>query len=178
MRIALRKGPYLIASAVTILVAFYFIGESILASKIEKAIPIEVQWAFDVHNLDDQFIFKATLGKFPAMDMNLFLEPNMKIKLNGEVLKTYFTIVGNHSTGNIELKINFSDFNVEVPSGDGQRKNKLLFAIADVFIKKESDSSKDDFREISKKDIERDPTKSVFNFLWLNVKAALIGIMT
>lgn len=139
---------------------------------------IEVQWVFNVHKLDDQFKFKATLGKLPAMDMNPFLEPNMKIKLNGELLKTYFTIDGYHSTGNIELKMNFTDFNVEVLSGDGQRKNKFLSAIADVFIKKESDSSKDDFREISKKDVERDPTKSVFNFLWQNIKVALIGVMT
>lgn len=65
---------------------------------------IEVQWVFNVHKLDDQFKFKATLGKLPAMDMNPFLEPNMKIKLNGELLKTYFTIGGNHSTGNIDMK--------------------------------------------------------------------------
>lgn len=143
-----------------------------------KQTPIDVQWAFNVHNLDDQFVFKATLGKLPAMDMNPFSEPNLKIKLNGELLKTYFTIDGNHSTGNIDLKMNFSDFNVEILSGDGQRKNKVLSAIADIFIKKDSDSSEDDFREISKDDVERDPTKSVFNFLWQNIKAALIGVMT
>ncbi|HTO14451.1 MAG TPA: hypothetical protein VLZ83_01710 [Edaphocola sp.] len=143
-----------------------------------KQTPIEVQWAFDVHNLDDQFIFKAVLGKLPAMDMNPFSQPNLKIKLNGELLKTYFTIGGNHSTGNIDMKMSFSDFNVEVLSGDGQRKNKVLSAIADIFIKRDSDSSEDDFREISKNEVERDPTKSVFNFLWQNVKAALIGVMT
>ncbi len=76
------------------------------------------------------------------------------------------------------MKMSFSDFNVEVLSGDGQRKNKVLSVIADIFIKKDSDSSEDDFREISKSEVERDPTKSVFNFLWQNVKAALIGIMT
>lgn len=143
-----------------------------------KQTPIEVHWAFDVHNLDDHFLFKAALGKLPAMDMNPFSEPNLKVKLDGELLKTYFTVDGNYRTSQIDLKMDYTDFNVDILTGDGQRTNKFLSAIADIFIKKDSESSEDAYREISKSDIERDPTKSVFNFLWQNIKAALFGVMT
>lgn len=143
-----------------------------------KQTPINVHWTFDVHNLNDHFVFKANIDKLPATNMNPFMEPNLKVKLEGEVLKTYFTIDGNHTQGNIDFKIDYEDFKIDVLKKDGRHKNKLLSAVANIFIKKNSETSESEFREVTKKDIERDPTKSVFNFLWLNIQAALLAVMT
>jgi len=143
-----------------------------------KSTPINVQWSFDVNNVNDHFVFKADVGKLPAKDLNSFSEPNLKVKFEGELLKTYFTIDGNFHDSNVALKTNYDDFKVEVLEKDGKEKNKLLSAIANLFIKNDSDKEPDDFREGSKKNVERDKTKSVFNFLWLNARAGLLNAMT
>ncbi len=143
-----------------------------------KSTPINVNWYFDVNNVNDQFIFKAEVGRLPAQDLNPFSEPNLKVMFEGELLKTYFTIDGNFQNSTVDLRTNYDDFKVAVLDKDGKGKNKFLSAIANLFIKKDTEKSDDNFREGYKTDIERDKTKSVFNFLWLNARAGLLSAMT
>jgi hypothetical protein len=139
--------------------------------------PLKVEWDFDVNDTSDTFIFKADLGKMPAERMNLFTQPNLKVQLVGEVLQTYFTMQGNPNQSRIDLKLKYDNFEVKVLDKKGQKINKFLSSIANLFIKKDSETSEDDFRE-AYAEVERDKTKSVFNFLWLNVKAGLLEAMT
>jgi hypothetical protein len=113
----------------------------------------------------------------PAERMNLFTQPNLKVQLVGEVLQTYFTMQGNPNQSRIDLKLKYDNFEVKVLDKKGQKINKFLSSIANLFIKKDSETSEDDFRE-AYAEVERDKTKSVFNFLWLNVKAGLLEAMT
>lgn len=140
--------------------------------------PINVNWYFDMNNLNDHFIFKAEIGKLPAEDLNKFATPNLNVKFEGELIKTYFTIDGNVNTSNVSLKANYDDFKVAVLEKDGKDKNRLLSAVANLFIKKSSEKESDNFREGSKFEIERDKTKSVFNFVWMNVSAGLLSALT
>jgi hypothetical protein len=139
--------------------------------------PLKVEWDFDVNDISDTFIFKADLGKMPAERMNLFTQPNLKVQLEGEVLQTYFTLQGNPNQSRIDFKLKYDNFEVKVLDKKGQKINKFLSSIANLFIKKDSETSEDDFRE-AYAEVERDKTKSVFNFLWLNVKAGLLEAMT
>ncbi len=139
--------------------------------------PISVDWSFDVQNQNDQFLFKADVGPLVADKMNSFTEPNLKIRLEGHTNKTYFTIDGNNETSKIDMKINYSDFKVSILRKDGKRKNKVLSAIANIFISKNSEKKDDNYREGSA-EAARNNTKSVFNFLWISVKNALLKTMT
>lgn len=139
--------------------------------------PLKVEWNFDVNDTSDTFIFKADLGRMPAERMNLFTQPNLKVQLVGEVLQTYFTMQGNPNQSRIDLKLKYDNFEVKVLDKKGQKINKFLSSIANLFIKKDSETSEDDFRD-AYAEVERDKTKSVFNFLWLNVKAGLLEAMT
>ena len=140
--------------------------------------PIKVNWEFDVNDVNDAFVFKADIKKLPSPDLNPFSQPNLKVQLEGELLHTYATISGDANSSRVNMRAKYDDFKVVILDKEAKKKNKVLSAIANIFIKKDSDSSEDGFRESFKEDIERDKTKSIFNFLWLNLKAGLASIMT
>lgn len=139
--------------------------------------PIAVDWSFDVQNKSDQFLFKGEVGPLVADKMNTFTEPNLKVRLNGHTNKTYFTIDGNNDTSKTDMKISYSDFKVTVLQKDGEKKNKFLSAIVNIFISKDSEKKNDNYREGTAV-ATRDKTKSIFNFLWISVKNALLNSMT
>jgi hypothetical protein len=104
--------------------------------------PISVDWSFDIHNKYDAFLFKGTIGSMVTDKMNSFTEPNLLVRLEGRTNKTYFTIDGNNETSKTDIKIRYSDFKVMVLQKDGRKKNKVLSAIANIFISKNSKKKK------------------------------------
>lgn len=150
---------------------------SVQAIFMEKT-PIDVDWYFNSYDLDDKFVFKAKMGRLNAESMNQFMEPNLNIQLNGEIKQTYFIINGNDNTSNIDLKIKYDDFNVELLKDKTKKKNKFLSSIINIFVSKDSEDVSGDFRKGRKEDVERVKNKSVFNYLWINIKEGLLNAMT
>src|SRR5690606_17654673 len=72
--------------------------------------PIKVDWTFNVADPNDEFVFKADIGNLAANHMNQFMEPNLNVKLNGEVNQTFFTINGNDHASIIDLKLKYDNF--------------------------------------------------------------------
>lgn len=140
--------------------------------------PIMVNWNFDVNDVNDAFVFKADIGRLPAPDLNPFSKPNLKVLLEGELNRTYATISGDVNTSRINMRTKYDDFKVNILNKEGKKKKKVFSAIANFLIKKSSDQSEDGYRESFKDNIERDKTKSIFNFLWMNLKAGLVSVMT
>ncbi len=134
--------------------------------------PLSVDWSFDVQDINDRFVFKAYVGAMEAEKMNQFTEPNLKVRLEGQTNKTYFTIDGNDDNSKTDLKINYSDFKVTVLQKDGKNKNKFLSSVVNIFVSKDSKKQEDKFKE-GQGEATRDKTKSVFNQLWISVKSAL-----
>lgn len=143
-----------------------------------KSTPIHVNWYFDVNNVNDHFIFKADIGNLPAQDLNPFSKPNLNVEFEGELSKTYMTVDGNAYNSNVDFRANYDEFKVSVLEKDGKDKNSFLSVVANLFIKKDSNEASDDFREGSKENVERDNTKSIFNFVWLNARAGLLSVLT
>ena len=139
--------------------------------------PFTTDWSFDVNNTNDTFLFKADVGSLPAEDINSFTGPNLKVQLEGEANKTYFTIDGNNTASQVDLKINYDKFKINVLNKKGDKKNGFLSAIANIFVSKDSDKSEGDFREGSG-EVKRDKTKSFFNYLWLNAEKGLKSSLT
>lgn len=148
----------------------------VTADFMEKT-PLSVDWSFDVQNKNDHFSFNAEVGSLVAEKMNSFTEPNLKVRLEGRTNKTYFTIDGNNETSTTNMKISYSAFKVTILQKDGERKNKLLSAIANIFISKDSEKKNDFYRE-GTVESTRNKTQSVFNFLWISVKNGLTKSMT
>lgn len=137
--------------------------------------PIAVQWNF---NAQDHFIFKADIGTLQAQKLNQFTEASLNTRVSGSLDKTYFSIDGNSSTSDIDLKINYEDFEVIVLNKNGNEKNKFFSAIVNLFISKKSDEENSQFKNGNKENVERDKTKSIFNFIWKNVSSALLDALT
>ncbi|WP_405572102.1 hypothetical protein [Winogradskyella sp. Asnod2-B02-A] len=135
--------------------------------------PLEVNWNFKVADTTDQFVFKGDLGWFKAAQMDQFTQPNLNVDLNGELKQTYFTISGNPRISRIDLKIKYDDFEISILKKGEIEKNKLLSTIVNLFVSEDSEEEKRNFRYGQADTIERDTTKSVFNFIWLNLKGGL-----
>lgn len=134
---------------------------------------LKVNWSFNVNNLADQFVFKADLGLLKASQMNQFMEPNLNIRLNGELQKTYFTIDGNTNTSIIDLKTKYQNFDVTVLKDNGKEKNKLLSSIVNLLVSSDSKDQADNFKKATVKDIQRIKHKSIFNFIWISIRSGL-----
>lgn len=139
---------------------------------------LEVDWSFKVADTTDQFVFKADLGFLKAAQMDQFTQPNLNVDLNGELKQTYFTISGNPIAARIDLKMKYDDFEVAVLKKDGREKNKFLSGLANLFVSEDSEEEKKLYRYGQAENVERNVTKSVFNFVWLNIKDGLLSAMT
>ncbi|MEM5565175.1 hypothetical protein WNY78_08665 [Psychroserpens sp. AS72] len=139
--------------------------------------PLKVNWNFDVKDVNDAFVFKADLGMLKAESLNQFMQPNLNIKLEGELAKTYFTIDGTANTSIVNLKTNYDQFDVIILREDGKEKNKFLSGLVNLFISKNSNDESNDFRASDTVTLERDKTKSIFNFVWKNAQSGLLSAM-
>ena len=139
--------------------------------------PFSAVWRFDVQNINDDFLFEGKVGHLEAKNMNTFTAPNMNVRLEGQANQTYFTIDGNNDTSQTTMKISYSDFRVNLLRSDGEKKNKVISALVNIFVSKNSEKKNELYREVSAP-ATRDKTKSVFNFLWISVRNALQKILT
>ena len=142
-----------------------------------KNTPLKANWEFDTTNKNDQFIFKAEIGSLKASDLNTFMKPNLKVQLEGITNKTYFTISGTNNTSKIDMRMSYDNFKVNILNKNGNKKNKFLSAIANIFIKENSKNNNQEFRDGSGV-ASRDKTKSFFNYLWLNIRSGLLNTLT
>ncbi len=76
------------------------------------------------------------------------------------------------------MRLNYDNFKVDILNADGKKKNKVLSALANLFIVKHSNRAEDGFRESNKEGIERDHTKSIFNYIWISIKSGLVSVLT
>ncbi|KAB1071879.1 YdgA family protein [Tamlana haliotis] len=145
-------------------------------SKFMDEALLKTDCEFDVNNVYDRFLFKGNLGKFHAVNMNQFLVPNLNVKFKGILYHTYFTIDGTANHSSIHLKTKFDGLHVSILRNHKHhhKKNRVLSAIANIFVSKTSKKGDSPFAEAVRHNVKRDKTKSVFNFLWLNVKDGLI----
>ncbi|PKA82459.1 hypothetical protein ATE92_0589 [Ulvibacter sp. MAR_2010_11] len=142
-----------------------------------KNTPFHVAWNFDVNDPADTFIFKATIGKLAAEKLNTFTEPNLRVLLEGEADKTFFTVSGDKNMSHVDLKIKYDEFKVSVVNEDGRRKKWLTSMLANIIIKKNSDNDGDPFRH-GNGEIVRTKNKSFFNYIWLNAEKGLKSAVT
>lgn len=142
-----------------------------------KTTPLHVDWSFNVANTSDAFTFKGSLGKLPSDDLNTFTKPNLNVAFSGMTEQTYFTISGDNTASQIDMRMKYEDFQVEILRKNGKGKNKIVSAIANLFIKKNSTGNGSVYREGSAS-ATRDKTKSIFNYIWLNIRSALLTTLT
>ena len=138
--------------------------------------PIRLDWSFQVNTPSDNFIASGEIKNFKSNTLNSFLESSLRAKAKGTINRLYFTIGGNAFNSSGDIKMRYEDFEFSVLKKNRLGVNKLLTFLGNLFINDGSKSDEDGFR-YGDIEVERDPTKSFFNYLWMNVKEGMVNTM-
>ncbi|MBW2962464.1 hypothetical protein [Mesonia aestuariivivens] len=137
---------------------------------------LSVDWRFKVNNKRDLFTIKGSVFKIPESSINSFFVPAFGMRTLGEVEELYFNFKGDKDQARGELKIAYNDFKVEVLKKDSAQKNNFLSALVNVVVKK--NSRKNGETITNPKNIERNKTKSFWNYFWTCLQAGLREAIT
>ncbi|GEM_PF-182751 len=131
--------------------------------------PMQVNWNMNTANHNDAFTISGTVGSLPASRVNAFVEPYLKIRTTGTIQKMDFDFHGNKHGLDGTFKMKHKNLKVSILKGSGE-KNKLLSAVANVFVRSTSDKYPE---SVVVDDVERDPAKSFFNLFWKGIEEGL-----
>jgi len=141
-----------------------------------KNSPMDATWSFDINQINDAFTFVGHLGKLEASDMNVFIAPLINVKLEGEIIETYFDITGDYNQSVINISQDYDNIKVDI-FNKKKKKRKALSEIANVFINDDSEVDGQIFHNVTA-NASRDKTKSFFNYLARNLKSSLLIMFT
>ncbi|MFD1094242.1 hypothetical protein [Salegentibacter chungangensis] len=133
--------------------------------------PLEVNWNMDVSDLNDRFRISGKMGRLSAAGMNEFLKPAMNIEAKGDIADMSFNYTGNNTVANGKMKLRYYDFKVEVLRKNSEKKNKILSAIANLFVNNEAVNEELVHKNIK---VKRDKTKSFWNYFWKCIRAGAL----
>lgn len=137
-----------------------------------KTATLTADWRFNPQKTEDSFHFQAKISRLDANRANVFTEPNLFVKMKGRIDLVFLNIHGNRSVSHTDFAISYHDLKVELLNKRGKDKLKVISAIANIFVRKDSESTEGKLQEVKVK-VERDQTKSIFNFLWKNTLEGL-----
>ncbi|MCM4155354.1 hypothetical protein DHD80_04975 [Gramella sp. AN32] len=139
--------------------------------KILEVATITADWEFLINDTSDNFTISGYMGGLRAEAINQFLRPALNIEASGNITNLYYNFKGNNYNANGEIKLDYKNFKVEVLRKNGKGKNKVVSAIANLIIRNKAVNEKRNYKEIS---VERDTSKSFWNFLWKCVKTGAL----
>ena len=136
---------------------------------------LQLNWAFKVNNRSDWFSVSGNMGALSAQNMNTFLTPGMNVKAKGDITSMIFNFSGNRNVATGGLNIAYKDFKIEVLKNDGTEKSGFLTTIANIFVKHNGESGENVNKGL---EIERNKTKSFWNYLWSCIKKGALKTFT
>ena len=131
--------------------------------------PMKVKWSFDTANTTDAFEISGNISDLPASGINPFIEPYLKIRAVGTISDLIFNFKGNYNGLNGTLNMKHQDLKIAIFKQTGE-KNKLLSAIANVFVRTNSGKYPE---SVPVDQVKRDKTKSFFNLFWKGIEEGL-----
>lgn len=135
---------------------------------------LEVDWKFNVLDKSDGYNIRGRIFDFPAERLIPFTKPYMNAEIKGDLDEVYFNFTGNdkHATG--DFAINYDNLKVKIfRKDDRKKKNKILTAIANLFVKKDTK----DKVTTAEVELDRIREKSFYNFLWRSLAEGLKKIL-
>ncbi|SDM19851.1 hypothetical protein [Kriegella aquimaris] len=146
-------------------------------AKLMNEAQLKLNWSFEDPSKNDRFRASGVVKDFKAASINDFLTSNLRARAKGTVNELYFTVSGNAISSKGDMKMKYENFEFSVLKKDRLGINKFLTTIGKLFINDGSKTAADGFR-YGVIDVERDPTKSFFNYLWINVQDGTLSTIT
>jgi hypothetical protein len=143
-------------------------------ARFMAAAPLKIQWSFNVLDKMDSFHIKGSVKDLPAENLEPFVKPYMNLSAKGVLDEIYFDFHGNDDGSKGSFGINYDDLKFTVyKKNDQRKKNKLLTAVAKIFIKKDTNE------KVKHADIEvaREKDKSFYNLFWKSIADGLKKIL-
>ena len=140
-----------------------------VACRFMDAAPFNVDWSFNVLDKSEKFRIIGHIRDFPSKALIPFTKPYVNAEFEGKLDEVRFDFTGNDNGTSGTFSLEHSNFKVNVLKKDGKEKNKLVSAIANIFVKKDS-NEKPKKVDVS---VEREKDKSFFNLLWKSVSDGL-----
>ena len=137
-----------------------------------KTSPVLFRWNFNPHHTKDKFEFYGELGLMHMRDLNAFTEPTMNTDLSGTINAFNFEVKGNRIRSNTLLNVNYNNLQVHLIDKKTKKKRKLLSSIINLFVSKKSKNKELPYKQIEV-EVEREQTKSFFNYMVVNIKAGM-----
>ncbi|WP_224488150.1 hypothetical protein [Robertkochia flava] len=145
----------------------------VFTAKIMEEGIVQGMGAFPVYAADNRFRLSIHLSNLHYHRLNAFTSPNMNVVNRGLIKDAFITLNGNENNAKGNVLMAYKDYKVSIMDKKGVKEKKLLSAVANVIIKKENDSGKQETFEV-----ERNKERSFFNYLWLGIQKALLTAMT
>ncbi|RXG14616.1 hypothetical protein DSM03_105152 [Leeuwenhoekiella aestuarii] len=142
-----------------------------------KSSPMSLDWNFDINDPQDKFYVKGSLSKLPVANLESFTSPNLGVEMSGDLEHTYFTIYGDNYSSHIDMQMTYDEFKVNIMNQEKKKKKWFASTIANIFIAKTSKNEDGGFKE-GAGEVNRNQTKSFFNYLWLNLKEGMLKTVT
>src|SRR5690625_6469863 len=90
---------------------------------------LTADWRFDPQEINDAFHFQAKISHLDATRANAFTEPNLFVKIEGEIDELYLNIYGNKRTSMTDIAISYHELKVELMNKKGKGKRRIISAI-------------------------------------------------
>ncbi len=136
------------------------------------AAPLKAYWVFGVQDTEDTFTFKGELHNFPLQQLNPFTGPYADTELTGTMNSLYFSIYGDPHSAEMDMRSRYDDVKIYLLKSDTNQRKKLVSALVNIFVNRDSKQKDVDYDVISVT-VERDSTKSPWNFIYKNIEAGL-----
>ncbi|GGX04859.1 hypothetical protein GCM10007384_03100 [Aquimarina muelleri] len=140
----------------------------------EAAVALDLR--FKTETTQDNFTASGSFKNFTSKSINSFLENNLRSRAKGKVSEAYFTISGNDKRSIGDMKMKYQDFEFVILKKDALKINKTFTALANLLVNDGSKTDSNGYR-FGKIEIERDQTKSFFNFLWISIRDGLKDVV-
>ncbi len=137
--------------------------------KFFEVSPMSVRWNMNTADHADNFSIAGNFSNLPAVRINQFVEPYLKIRTTGTIQDLKFDFKGNKNGIGGKVNMQHKDFKVSILKQDGG-KNKILSSVANIFVKT---NSGDYPQSVVVEGVKRDPTKSFFNLFWKGIEEGL-----
>lgn len=128
---------------------------------------VTLNWEFDVSNLQDEFQVNGSFAGIEAAAINPFMKPAMNVETEGKIESLFYNFYGNKHEANGDMKLAYRDFKISILKDGEEEKKSFLSGLVNLILKNDvvdEDVSQENIN------VERDKTKSIWNFFWLCIR--------
>ncbi len=137
---------------------------------------LNVRFRFPVSAADNHWEVTGRLGATDMKAFNRAIEPLMNARItSGRIKSIDFAITGTLARSHTDMTMAYNDLQVEFLDKHDRKRGFLTFLVDDVLIR--SDNPGRDGRgklRDSKGEYERDPERSMWNYLWHSLFSAIL----